>query len=117
MVDVTSLAAKHCVPCERGVEALKGEKLQYYLPAVPEWTLIDEIKIERDFVFKNFKEAMVFVNIVAELAESEGHHPDIFLHNWRKVKITLMTHKIKGLYDNDFIMAVKINNIFSQMGK
>lgn len=110
-----SLLQKHCVPCEGGVEPLKGEKLQYYLPAVPEWTLVDEIKIERDFAFKDFKEAMQFVNNVADLAEEEQHHPDIFLHNWRKVKITLMTHKIKGLFDNDFIMAAKINNIFSEL--
>lgn len=112
MTDAGTLAKKHCVPCEGGVEPLKGDKLTYYLPAVPEWTLVDEMKLERDFSFKNFAEAMDFVNSVAKLAEEEQHHPDILLHNWRKVKITLMTHKIKGLFDNDFIMAVKINNIF-----
>lgn len=114
MATTTSdLIKKHCVPCEGGVDPIKGEKLQYYLPAIPEWSLIDEMKIERDFSFKDFKEAMTFVNEVAKLAEEEQHHPDIFLHNWNKVKISLMTHKIKGLFDNDFIMAVKINNIFT----
>ena len=112
-IQPTDLSKKHCVPCEGGVEPLKGEKLQYYLPAVPEWTLVDEIKLEREFSFKNFKAAMEFVNNVADLAEAEGHHPDIYLHNWRKVRITLTTHKIKGLFDNDFIMAVKINTIFT----
>ncbi len=114
MATTTSdLIKKHCVPCEGGVDPIKGEKLQYYLPAIPEWSLIDEMKIERDFSFKDFKETMTFVNEVAKLAEEEQHHPDIFLHNWNKVKISLMTHKIKGLFDNDFIMAVKINNIFT----
>ena len=115
MVSQSVLIKKHCVPCEGGVDPIKGEKLKYYLPAVPEWTLIDEMKIERDFVFKDFKEAMAFINQVADLAEEEQHHPHIFLHNWKKVKISLMTHKIIGLFDNDFIMAVKINNIFSNL--
>lgn len=115
MTDAKTLSQKHCIPCEGGVDPIKGEKLQYYLPAVPNWLVIDEMKIERDFAFKDFKEAMQFVNKIADLAESEGHHPDIFLHNWRKVKITLMTHKIKGLFDNDFILAVKIDNLFSEM--
>jgi 4a-hydroxytetrahydrobiopterin dehydratase len=117
MQPASELIKKHCVPCEGGVEPLKGEKLQYYLPAVPEWTLVQEIKIERDFALKDFKEALEFVNRVGRLAEDEGHHPDIFLHNWRKVKITLMTHKINGLFDNDFIMAVKLNSLYDQMGK
>ena len=108
------LLSKRCVPCEGGVEPLKGEKLQYYLPAVPEWALIDEVKIEREFSFTDFKAAMKFVNTVADLAESEQHHPDIFLHNWRKVTITLMTYKIKGLFDNDFIMAAKINQLYRE---
>lgn len=117
MQQAADLLKKHCIPCEGGVEPLKGERLQYYLPAVPEWMLVEEIKLEREFSFKNFTEAMAFVNSVADLAEAEGHHPDMFLHNWRKVKITLMTHKIKGLFDNDFIMAVKINNIFTGMAQ
>lgn len=108
---------KKCIPCEGGVDPIKGEKLQYYLPAVPEWTLIDEEAIERDFIFKDFKEAMQFVNKVADLAESEGNHPDIYLHNWKKVKLTLTTHAIHGLFENDFIMAVKINTIFNQTVK
>jgi 4a-hydroxytetrahydrobiopterin dehydratase len=112
MSDAAGLAQKHCIPCEGGVDPLRGEKLQYYLPAVPEWTLVDERMLERDFSFKDFKEALAFVNKVGALAEQEQHHPDIFLHNWRKVKITLTTHKIKGLFDNDFVMAVKINNLF-----
>lgn len=112
MQTAQTLQQKHCVPCEGGVEPLRGEKLQYYLPAVPEWTLVEDRMIKREFTFKNFSEALAFVNRVGELAESEGHHPDILLHDYRHVTITLMTHKIQGLYDNDFILAVKINNLY-----
>lgn len=111
MADKTDFLSKKCVPCEGGVDPLKGEKLQALLPAIPDWQVYNEERIEKDFTFKNFKEALSFVNKVGELAESEGHHPDIFLHNWKKVKITLMTHAIKGLSENDFIMAVKIDQL------
>jgi 4a-hydroxytetrahydrobiopterin dehydratase len=112
MQTAQTLQQKHCVPCEGGVDPLRAEQLQYYLPAVPEWTLIEDRMIKREFSFKNFKEALDFVNRVGQLAEGEGHHPDIFLHDYRKVTITLMTHAIQGLFDNDFIMAVKINNLY-----
>ena len=115
MVNASSFLSKKCVPCEGGVDPLKGEKLSALLPAVPGWSVVDEVRIEKDFAFKNFREALSFVNKVGELAESEGHHPDIYLHNWKKVKITLSTHAIKGLSENDFIMAVKIEPIFEEM--
>jgi 4a-hydroxytetrahydrobiopterin dehydratase len=111
MVDVSSLIKKHCVPCEGGVEPLKGEKLSYYLSAVPEWKVLDDVKIEREFILKNFKQAMEFINGISKIAEEEGHHPDMFLHDWKKVTITLSTHAIGGLSDNDFILAAKINAI------
>ncbi|GIV44963.1 MAG: putative pterin-4-alpha-carbinolamine dehydratase [Bacteroidia bacterium] len=109
------LSHKHCIPCEGGTDPLKGERLATYTSILPEWIVIDERKIEKDFVFKDFQQAVVFVNKVADLAETEGHHPDIFLHNWRKVKIMLTTHAIKGLSENDFILAVKVNNIYQKM--
>ncbi len=68
-------------------------------------------QLYRKFVFKNFLEALSFVDKVGKLAESEGHHPDINLHNWNKVTLTLSTHAIKGLSENDFIMAVKIDQL------
>ncbi len=107
----TTLLQKKCVPCEGGTDPLKGEKLQALLPAVPDWTIHEEVQISKEFKFKNFKEVLSFVNKVGELAEPEGHHPDINLHNWNKVTITLSTHAIKGLSENDFIMAVKIDQI------
>ena len=104
------LLNKKCVPCEGGVKPLSGASLQALLKEVgPAWQLLEEKAIERDFKFKNFREAMDFVNAVAKLAEIEGHHPDIDLHGWNKVRITLSTHAIGGLSENDFIVAKKID--------
>ena len=108
-----SLNAKKCVPCQGGIEPLKGQQLADYLQQLgADWTLIEEHHIEEEFKFKNFKEALAFTNKVGELAESQGHHPDIFLA-WGKVKVTLWTHKIGGLHENDFIMAAKIENLYN----
>lgn len=81
---------------------------------VPDWTVVEDKKIERDFKFKNFAEAIEFINKVAGIAEEEGHHPDIYLHNWNRVRFSLMTHAIKGLFLNDFILASKIDSLFAQ---
>lgn len=104
------LSQKHCVPCEGGTEPLSRAKIKEYLPMVPGWTVLPEFKsIERKFSFQNFAEALHFVNIVGNIAEAENHHPDIFLHNRKNVDITLSTHAIRGLSENDFILAAKIN--------
>lgn len=107
------LAKQKCVPCEGGVPLLNKNEIQQYLQRVHEWEFLDEKpqKIKRKFTFKDFKEALDFINKVGELAESENHHPDIFLHNYKKLDITLSTHAIGGLSSNDFIMAAKINNL------
>lgn len=104
-----SLADKYCVPCEGGMPPLTEVEYNKLLVETPEWKLTDGVQISRDFKFKNFKEALLFVNKVGELAEKEGHHPDISIHNWNKVLIELSTHAIKGLSENDFIMASKID--------
>ena len=91
------------------MKPLTKEQFEKHLPEVPDWAVIEDKKIEKDFKFKDFKEAMTFVNKVGAIAEEENHHPDINLHNWNKVKITLSTHAIKGLSDNDFILAAKID--------
>lgn len=104
------LKNKKCVPCKGGIDPLNQEKIEYYMKATPTWSVIeDNKKIEKDFKFKDFKGAINFINKVADLAENEGHHPDIYLHGWNKVKFILWTHAIKGLFENDFIMAVKID--------
>lgn len=76
----------------------------------PDWKVVDDHHLERSFKFKNFKEALEFTNAVAKIAEQEQHHPDIYLA-WGKVKITLWTHKINGLSENDFILAAKIDKL------
>lgn len=104
---------KHCVPCEGGTKPYNSEQAQEYLKATSGWEILDGdiLKIQRKFEFKDFKEAMEFVNKVADLANSENHHPNINIHSYKKVNITLTTHAIKGLSENDFIMAAKINQL------
>ena len=108
-----SLSDKHCAPCEGRIPPLTTDEYNKLLIETPEWSVVDGIKIKRDFKFKDFKQALGFVNKVGELAEAEGHHPDISLHNWNKVLIALTTHAIKGLSENDFIMASKIDLVYS----
>jgi 4a-hydroxytetrahydrobiopterin dehydratase len=111
--DVSSLKEKHCVPCEIGTQPFDLETIQGLLPMVPKWKPDNELKkIVRSFRFKDFVESMRFINKVAELAEEEGHHPDIFV-SYNYVKICLTTHNIGGLSENDFIMAAKIDEAFT----
>ena len=104
------LAAEKCVPCRGGVPPLKGEELASFEKRVDGWSAIDEHHITKLFKFANFCEALRFVNLVGELAEEQGHHPDIYLA-WGKVEITTWTHKINGLTENDFILAAKIDQL------
>jgi len=107
---MSELASKTCVPCKGGVPPLKGLELQRILRQVPEWKAVNEHHITRTFTFPDFKQALAFVNKVGELAEQQGHHPDIFLA-WGKVEITLWTHKVDGLTESDLIMAAKIDQL------
>ena len=105
------LTKAKCVPCEGGVKPLKGKDLQKYLSQLKtKWSIIAGKKIRQEFKFKNFKEAIDFVNKVALLAENEGHHPDIYIF-YNRVKIELWTHAIGGLFENDFILAAKIERL------
>lgn len=106
MVDLTK---KKCVPCEGGMEPLKYEDFEQYLLQIKEWQVIDDVQLLREFRFENFKEALDFVNKVGKIAEKEGHHPDIYLYAWKKVRLTLTTHAIGGLSINDFVLASKID--------
>jgi 4a-hydroxytetrahydrobiopterin dehydratase len=105
---MSELASKTCVPCKGGVPPLQGNELARMLKQVPEWNVVSEHHLVRKFTFPDFKRALDFVNRVGELAEEQGHHPDILL-TWGKVEITLWTHKIDGLTESDFIMAAKID--------
>ena len=108
---MSDLAAKTCVPCRGGVLPLKGEELAAFEKRVVSWNVIEEHHITKTFKFPNFREALNFVNSVGELAEAQGHHPDIFL-TWGKVDITTWTHKINGLTESDFILAAKIDKVY-----
>jgi len=105
------LINKKCIPCEGGVLPFTKSEAEKLLQEIPGWELNRAVqKISREFKFKNFVEALAFVNKVGEISESEGHHPDIKL-SYGKVKIEIWTHTIYGLSENDFILATKINNI------
>lgn len=107
----SDLTSKKCLPCEIGspsLTALEFEPLLKYLKL--DWEVIDDKKIRHEFKFKDFKEAMEFVNKIADLAEEEGHHPNIHIY-YNKVVIDLTTHAVKGLSENDFILAAKIEAI------
>jgi 4a-hydroxytetrahydrobiopterin dehydratase len=105
-----SLAEKACVPCQGGVPALKGKELEDLHKHVPDWEVIGEHHLKRMFAFPDFVSALAFVNRVGEVAEHEGHHPDIYL-TWGKVEITIWTHKVDGLTESDFILAAKIDRL------
>ena len=108
---MVALAEKECVPCKGGIPPLKGGELAKLTHELkPGWQLVDEHHLEREFKFKNFREALDFTNKVGELAEAQGHHPDIYLA-WGKVKVTLWTHKVDGLTESDFIMAAKVDQL------
>ncbi len=103
------LTQKHCVPCESGQPPLSDMQENKLLATIPGWLLLKDgtHKLRRQFTFKDFKQAMEFVNQVAAVAEKEGHHPDIYIF-YNKVQIDLFTHAVGGLSENDFIMASKI---------
>lgn len=106
------LADKKCVPCRGGTPPLRGKELETLHNSVPAWTVTNEHQIHREFRFPDFRQALDFVNRVGDIAESEGHHPDILL-SWGKAEITLWTHKIDGLTESDFIMAAKIDRLIN----
>ncbi len=108
---MSSLLEQHCVPCEGGIPPMMRDEALKLAAEVNHWILAEDAKsISREFLFKDFKEAMAFLNRVADLAESEGHHPDIHCW-WNKVKLELSTHAVGGLSNNDFILAAKINKL------
>lgn len=110
------LAHKRCVACEGGTPPLVDSEIKKFLVNLePDWT-IEQGKLTRKFKFRDFKEAMVFVNSVAEIAEKEWHHPDISIY-FNNVGITLYTHSIKGLSENDFILAAKIDTLGYSVSK
>ena len=101
------LAQKNCIPCRGGVPPLKGEELDALQEKLGnDWQIINEHHLEKEYIFADFRQALDFTVKVGEVAENQGHHPDIYLA-WGKVKLTIWTHKIDGLTESDFIFAAK----------
>ena len=112
--DMEGLAGKSCVPCRGGIPPLTEAEARAFLSRTPGWSLAENgTRLQRLFEFRDFVAAMEFVNRVADIAEHEGHHPDIAIH-WNKVDLVLWTHKIGGLHENDFILAAKINRLLEE---
>jgi 4a-hydroxytetrahydrobiopterin dehydratase len=105
---MSDLAAKQCTPCRGGVPPLKGEPLRELEKQVSGWKVEDEHHLVKTYAFPDFAKALAFVNRVGQIAEEQGHHPDIFLA-WGRVDIKTWTHKIDGLTESDFILAAKID--------
>lgn len=106
-----NLENKKCEPCEGGVDPLSEKEFLPYLEMIDNWTVLQEQKIEKEFTFRDFVEALAFVNECGRIAEEEGHHPDLNLYSWNHVRVTLYTHAIGGLSINDFIIASRIDRI------
>lgn len=111
-----SLADNQCVPCRGGVPSVEPAKAQELLGQLEQgWALNAQGHLEREYSFKNFAEALEFVNKVGAIAEDQGHHPDLFLA-WGKCKVEIWTHKIQGLTESDFFFAAKADRVFSSNG-
>src|SRR6202022_4472144 len=109
-----ALVSKTCTPCRGGIPPLTREQAELFHAQAPDWQLAEEAhRIERSFRFRNFRDALNFVQEIGELAEAEGHHPNISF-GWGNATVSLQTKKIKGLHENDFIMATKIDRIFAR---
>jgi 4a-hydroxytetrahydrobiopterin dehydratase len=106
------LTKKRCRPCEGGIPALTREQSEAIVRNIEGWTLDpDARRITRSWTVKDFLAAIDFFNRIAAVAEEEDHHPDLHLEGYRNVTIALSTHAVKGLTENDFILAAKINRV------
>ena len=111
---MNELARQRCVPCSGGVPPLTTGERQLLLAQLGgEWQIVDGHHLERSFSFEGFRQALAFTNRIGELAEAEGHHPDIHL-SWGRVRVTIWTHKIDGLTESDFILAAKIEELITR---
>lgn len=107
---MSELASRQCVPCRGGVPPLNGEEIAKLSPQLQGWNVINEHHLNKSYKFSNFVEAQTFVDRVGQLAEEQGHHPDICF-GWGRAEISIWTHKIDGLTESDFILAAKIDKL------
>ena len=112
---MSDLASKKCIPCKGGIPPFNMSEIHKYLKKVDGWNVKENqsksFYLIKEFKFKNFLESQDFVNKVGEIAEKEGHHPDISF-GWGYAKIRIFTHSIKGLAESDFILAAKVDQLF-----
>lgn len=108
---MSELARKECVPCRGRIPPLKGQEIEGLLAQLESgWTVVEEHHLTKTYTFKDFAEALAFVNRVGEMAEEQGHHPDVYL-TWGKVRLDVWTHKIDGLTESDFIFCAKADGL------
>jgi 4a-hydroxytetrahydrobiopterin dehydratase len=107
---MTTLAEKQCIPCRGGHPPLKGDELRKMLGQVSGWEAVNEHHLSKTFTFPDFAGALALVDRIGNLAEQQGHHPDLYL-TWGKVRVEIWTHKIDGLTESDFILAAKIDKL------
>lgn len=108
---MSELAEKSCIPCRGGVPPLGPEEIKPLAAQIPAWTVLNQRRLSREFLFSNFATALHFVNQIGAIAEAQGHHPDIQLA-WGRVVLDLWTHKIDGLTESDFIYAAKVDRVW-----
>jgi 4a-hydroxytetrahydrobiopterin dehydratase len=107
---MSDLSSRQCIPCRGGVPPLQGQEITNLLTELDGWEVVNQHHLTKIFSFANFREAQQFVNRIGDLAEEQGHHPDICF-GWGRAEITIWTHKIDGLTESDFILAAKIDKL------
>lgn len=105
---MSELSERHCIPCRGGVPPLKGDEIKKLHAQLDGWEVVNEHHLRKEYRFSNYAEALAHVNRISEIAEAEGHHPDICF-GWGKVEVLIWTHKIDGLTESDFVLAAKID--------
>jgi len=107
---MSDLAERQCVPCRGGVPSLTAGEIKPLAEQIPDWEVVNQHHLQRSYEFSNFRDALEFVNRIGELAEAQGHHPDICF-GWGKADVSIWTHKINGLTESDFVLAAKIDKL------
>jgi 4a-hydroxytetrahydrobiopterin dehydratase len=107
---MNALSEQKCKPCAAGTPPLKGKALDDLAKQLEGWHIAEGKRLEKEYKFKDFREALDFTNQIGEVAEAEGHHPDIFL-TWGKVKLVIWTHSAGGLTESDFVLAAKADTL------
>ena len=105
------LAERQCVPCRGGVPPLSADRTEELRQHISgEWKVVNGHYLEQEVKLRNFRQAIALANHAAEIAESQGHHPDLLV-SWGKLRITFFTHAINGLHENDFVMAARVDTL------